>query len=435
MRGAAATLRDTAAPGADMKPSTAKTVAPPSTVAPVRASDRSTRVTYAVRDVLLVAAEAKAAGRTMTYLNIGDPITEDFRTPEPILDAIAKALKDGKTSYAPSSGIPDAVEAIREQAGRQGITGIQEVFVTHGASEAIEIAIGALVNPGENLLVPSPGYPLYPAVCAKYDVRENPYYLSEENGWQPDPADIEARVDGKTRAIVLINPNNPTGSVCAKPALEAICAIARKHSLVIFADEIYDRLTFDGETHVSIASLAPDLPVITFNGLSKVYLGPGLRIGWGIVSGPKPVVGDWVEAIGRMTRARLCASHPAQVAIPVALRGDQSHVAATVARMQTRAAFAMEKLAAVPGITCVAPRGAFYAFPKLDLPAGWTDEAFVKKQIRDTGVVTVHGSGFGQRPGTHHMRLVLLPPEASLARGIEGIAATMAAVRGGASAR
>lgn len=373
---------------------------------------RTANVTYAVRDVVVVAQQVAATGREMLYLNIGDPNLFDFATPDHVIEATMRAMRDNKNGYAPSTGIPSAVEAIRRSAERNGIKNIQDIFVTTGASEAIDVCLTALVNAGENVLTPTPGYPLYTALLAKLEANEVPYYLDEDNGWQPDLEDIASKINSKTRAIVLINPNNPTGSVCERKTLEGILELARKHNLVIFADEIYDKLILDGGEHISIASLDHEHPIVTFNGMSKAYVAPGFRIGWGIVSGNKERVGEYVEGINKLLRARLSANHPEQYAIAPALDGDQSHLVEMKKKLSRRRDLSVEMLNAIPGISCVAPRGAFYAFPRLQIEQA--DEQFVRELIKAKGVVTVHGSGFGQRPNTRHFRIVFLPQEETL---------------------
>src|SRR3954451_17426858 len=215
---------------------------------PIRIARRIDDVTYAVRDVVALARQAEAAGRTIISLNIGDPCQFDFRTPEHVIEAIVRALRDNETSYTASEGIPEAREAIRRDAEeRKGIRGIREVFIGHGASEPIELLLNALLEPGEGVLVPSPGYPLYSAVLAKICARPVPYDLDESNGWQPDLADVERQVDAGTRAIVVINPNNPTGSVAGRQTLATLLEIAARHHLVVLSDEIYDRMLIDDE--------------------------------------------------------------------------------------------------------------------------------------------------------------------------------------------
>ncbi len=376
---------------------------------PIKPALRTENIEYAVRDIVLVAQEAKKKGKKLLFLNIGDPIQYDFRTPMPLVEATYQAMCENLTGYSASEGVDEAIEAIRKEAREKGIEPT-DIFITTGASEAIDFALTALVNEGENVLVPFPGYPLYTAILAKLRAEANPYYLDEENAWQPDLADIEAKINERTRAIVLINPNNPTGAVYSEEVLRGIVDIARRHNLVIFSDEIYDKLVFDDKKHISIASLDKELPMVTFNGLSKCYLAPGFRIGWGIVSGPWELVKDYVEAIHKLARARLSTSHPKQYAIPVALNGNQTHIQEALDKLQRRRDLTVEMLNDIPGISCVKPEGAFYAFPRLDIP-GVSDREFVRELIAETGVVVVHGSGFGQRPGTAHFRVVFLPPE------------------------
>lgn len=247
---------------------------------------RTEGIAYAIRDIVVLAEQIAKTGKKMLYLNIGDPNPYGHKTPQNIIDAVYQAMLDNHNGYSPSSGIKTALEAIREDARRKGISNIVDTFITTGASEAIEICLTALLNPGENVLIPEPGYPLYSAIQSKLELISNAYYLDESNGWQPDVDHIKKIINNKTRAIVLINPNNPTGAVFSKEILSEIVEIALKYNLVVFADEIYDKLLFDNVKHTAIASLSQDLPCITFSGLSKNYIAPGFRIGWGVVSGP-----------------------------------------------------------------------------------------------------------------------------------------------------
>ena len=381
----------------------------------VKPSQRSAEIHYAIRNIHL----AQAAGKKLLFLNIGDPLQFDFSTPSHIVEATYQAMLAGKTGYAPSSGVEEATQAIRDEAGRQGIQNVQDVFLASGVSEAIEIALASLINPGENLLIPSPGYPLYQAVLTKFGAEAVPYYLDESNGWQPDPDEIARRINSRTRGIVVINPNNPTGAVYSREVLSAILDLAARHGLVAFSDEIYSKLVLDPVSHVSLASLAPELPVITFNGLSKAYLVPGFRIGWGILSGEGSSVADYQKAIGKMLRLRLCANHPEQFAIRPALEADQSHISEMIAKLRRRRDLIDSLLNSIPGISCVRPQAAFYAFPRLEISG--SDQEFISSLIRETGVVVVPGSGFGQQPGTKHFRLVFLPPEETLRQALQHI--------------
>lgn len=382
----------------------------------IKPARRTSAIAYAIRDIVVLAQQIAKSGKRMLYLNIGDPNAYDHRTPPQIIEAIHKAMLENKNGYSPSSGIKPALQAIERDAKRKGIHNLLDSFITTGASEAIEICLTALLNPGENVLIPEPGYPLYSAIQSKLELVGNPYYLDESNGWQPDIDDIKSKINKKTRAIVLINPNNPTGAVFSREILEQIVEIALKHRLVVFADEIYDKLLFDNSKHISIASLSQDLPCITFSGLSKNYVAPGFRIGWGIVSGKPKQMNDYVEAINKILRARLCANHPIQYAIPVALDGDQSHLAEMNKALERRRNIVLDKIANLDGIELVPPKGAFYAFPSIDVH---DDKHFTIELMKETGVVVVPGDGFGQRPGSHHFRIVILPPEETLSEAFD----------------
>ncbi|MEW6004158.1 MAG: aminotransferase class I/II-fold pyridoxal phosphate-dependent enzyme [Stygiobacter sp.] len=385
----------------------------------IKPAIRTENITYAVRDIVVLANEVAKTGREMLYLNIGDPNQFDWEPPKHLIEATYDAMKKNLNGYSPSSGIKQAIDAIAIEAERKGIKNVQDIFVTTGASEAIEICLTALVNDGENVLTPTPGYPLYTAIQSKLRTIENPYYLDENNNWQPDIDDIKSKINSKTRAIILINPNNPTGSNFSKETLQEIVDLAKEHNLVIFADEIYDKLLMDGKKHVSIASLDSEVPMVTFGGLSKNYMVPGFRIGWGIVSGNREVLKDYIEAINKILRARLCANHPAQYGIAPSLLGDQSHLEIAMKKLTRRRDLTVEAMNSIPGISCVSPEGAFYAFPKIDNIK--SDNDWCSKLIKETGVVVVPGSGFGQVPGTNHFRIVFLPPENILEKAYKAI--------------
>ncbi len=385
----------------------------------IKPAERTEHIKYAVRDIVVLANKVAKTGKEMLYLNIGDPNLFDFEPPRHMVEAVYKAMLDNYNGYAPSSGVRPAIESIEREAQRKGIKNIHDIFITTGASEAIDVCLTALVNKGENVLTPTPGYPLYTAISSKLQMIENPYFLDENNGWQPDIEDIENKINEKTKAIIIINPNNPTGSNCKVEILNKIIDLALKHNLVIFADEIYDKLLFDGETHTSIASLNSEVPVITFGGLSKNYIVPGFRIGWGITGGNEAVLKDYIEAINKLLRARLSANHPEQYSIPAALDGDQSHLTAALQKLTKRRNITVEMLNFIPGISCVKPKGAFYAFPKIQINN--SDNHFVAELIKETGVVVVPGTGFGQLPGTKHFRVVFLPQEEILEKAYKNI--------------
>lgn len=382
-------------------------------------ASRLSNVRYAIRDLASVADEVTRQGHKVLPLNIGDPLSFDFQTPAHIIEAVHKAMRDGKNGYAPSEGVPEALEAIRGEAARKGITTVRDVFVTSGVSETVDICLSALVNDGEDFLTPSPDYPLYSAVLCKLGNRLNAYDLNEEDGWQPELADIERKITPHTRGIVIINPNNPTGSLCTRQMLEQIAELARRHNLIVFSDEIYDKLILDGTSHISFASVAPDVPCVTFGGMSKNYLVPGWRIGWGIVSGEEASVKSYTGGVHRLLRARLCANHPEQYAIKAALEGPQNHLLEVQRKLRSRCDLTQKWCESTPRVSCVAPRGAFYAYPRIDIPE--SDEVFVKQLIRQKHVMVVHGSGFGQKPGTQHFRIVFLPDEKTLTKAYTGI--------------
>ena len=385
----------------------------------VCAATRLENVRYAIRDMAVLAEQLVREGKTILPLNIGDPLKFDFQTPPHLIEAVHQAMRDGKNGYAPSPGIPEAVEAVLAEAERNGIRNVQNIFLTAGASEAVDICLTALVNPGENILTPSPEYPLYSAVLAKLGIPPNPYQLDESADWEPDIEDMARRINAATRAILVINPNNPTGAVYSRKTLERIIELARRNHLVIFADEIYDKLILDGGAHTALASLAPDVLVVTFNGLSKSYLAPGWRVGWGIVSGNAEVVKPYVEGIHQLLRARLCSNHPQQYAVRPALEGPQDHLPVAVSKLRARRDLTVKWCNSIPRVSCVAPRGAFYAFPRIEIPEG--DDQFARQLLREKHVLVVHGSGFGQAPGTKHLRIVFLPDLTTLQRAYEGL--------------
>ena len=401
---------------------------PSTQIREVPAAQRLDKVRYAIRDLASVADEVTKQGHKVLSLNVGDPNIFDFQTPAHLIEAVYKAMRENRNGYAPSPGIPEALESIRAEAARKGITTVQDVFVTSGASEAVDICLTALVNPGESILTPSPDYPLYSAVLCKLGIPVVTYDLNEDDGWQPDLFDLQRKITSRTRALVLINPNNPTGALCSRRMLELVADLARRKNLVILADEIYDKLILsdhsEKDAHISIAAVAPDVPVVTFGGLSKNYLCPGWRIGWGVVSGDANAVKPYVEGIHRLLRARLCANHPEQYAIKAALDGPQDHLVETRAKLRARRDLTVRWCNSTPRMRCVSPRGAFYAFPSLEINEG--DDVFVKELCRQKHVLVVHGSGFGQKPGSRHFRIVFLPDEPTLTKAYQSIADFMA---------
>src|SRR3974390_1479717 len=383
---------------------------PTRTTTEVVAAKRMANVRYAIRDLAVVADEVAREGHKILYLNIGDPCKFDFPTPPHMIEAVEKAMRDGFNGYGESLGIQPAVDAIRNHAEANGFKEIQSVFVGYGSGEVIDSCLTALVNPGENVLTPSPEYPLYGAVLAKLGATPNAYDLDEANGWEPDLADMERKINPQTRAILLINPSNPTGAVMSRQTLEKVLELAREHNLVILADEVNGKLIYEpGAKHISIATLALDVPILTFNGLSQEYLVPGWRFGWAIATGPRESLSNYLEAVHRLLRARLSAPHPFQHAVKPALEGPQDHIPVMLEKLRRRAHITEDWAKRTPRVSLVKPKGAFYAHPSLDIPEDALP--FVTDLLTRKHVLAVPGSGCGQKPGTKHMRIVFLPQE------------------------
>lgn len=371
---------------------------------------RTEKITYAIRDLVVIAKKhEKKSGKKMLYLNIGDPNKYDFETPPHMFEAIA-ANNLKSQSYSDSLGIDEAREVLAKEAARKKIKNItnEDVIVFNGGSEALTQGITALVNPGENILTPSPGYPMFTALVNYCEGVQNPYFLNEEDGWQPDLDDIRKKINDKTRGLIIINPNNPTGGVYDKKTLKGLIDIAAENNLLIFADETYDQLVFDGEKHIALASLTDEIPIVTSGSLSKNFLCPGWRVGWLFFSGPKELISNYKEAIGKLSRARLCPIHPQQFAIKAAFEGPQEHLKDTVKRMQERRDVTLKRMNEIDGISCVKPKGAFYAFPRIDHPKVKSDVDFIVKLLHEENVLFVHGTGFTQKPGTNHFRIAFL---------------------------
>lgn len=376
----------------------------------IKPATRMANVSYAIRDLAVAADRVERQGHKILYLNIGDPPKFDFPTPPHMIEAAERAMRDGFNGYGESLGERSALDAIRAQAEAKGFQNIQGIMVGYGSGEVIEHCLTALLNPGDNVLTPIPDYPLYGAVLGKLSAEPNSYFLNEENSWQPDLEELASRINPRTKAILLINPNNPTGAIYSRDTLERVAELARRHNLLILADEIYEKLILDdGCEHISIATLAPDLPVITFNGLSKAYLVPGWRIGWAVATGPEAALTNYLEAVYKLLRARLSAPHPFMRTIASALQGPQDHLVVARAKLRRRRDLTVQWAARTPRVSLVAPKGAFYAFPKLDVPE--EDISFVTGLLQEKHVLCVHGGGFGQRPGTRHIRIVFLPQE------------------------
>ncbi len=387
----------------------------------IRPARRIENVRYAIRNVVAEARRLEGLGKEITYCNIGDPLKFDFRTPPHLVEAVSRAMRDGDNGYAPSAGTVEARRAIASDEQRRGLLSVtpEDVVVTAGASEAIELVLTALLEPGESVLLPAPGYPLYNAVAAKLGVEVETYYPDELQGWSVDPEEIASRITPKTRAIVLCNPNNPTGAVYPKEALEGVLEAARRHNLLVLSDEIYARLTFD-QPHLATASLAKDVAIITFGGLSKTYLACGWRVGW-MSFANSHLMPELKAAVLKLCDARLSSPGPAQAAIAPALEGNQDHLPEMMTRLRARREVLTTRVRGIPGLSLVSPGAAFYAMARVTHPEVSNDEQFVLELLRETGVLFVHGSGFGQRPGTHHFRVVFLPPAEVLERAFDKV--------------
>jgi len=389
----------------------------------VEPAARIQNVRYAIRNVVAEALKLERQGREILYCNVGDPLKFDFATPPHLVEAVHKAMVDGHNGYAPSPGLAQAREAVAADAAARGFPGVsaEDVLITAGASEAIELTLTAMLDPGDSLLLPSPGYPLYNAVAAKLQVEVIPYHLDESRGWSVDAAEVDRLVGPRTRAVVICNPNNPTGGLNDKAGLLKVLEVARRRRLAVLSDEIYDRLLY-GAPHTPTATLAEDVPIVTFNGLSKAYLACGWRVGWAIFSN-RGLTSSLRGAALRLADARLCGPAPAQYAVKPALEGPQDHIAQMMGKLRERRDVTVRRLNAIPGLSCVEPGGAFYAMPRLQLPGVTDDERFVIDLLHETGVLFVHGSGFGQAPGTQHFRVVFLPPPAVLERAFDKLEA------------
>jgi alanine-synthesizing transaminase len=380
--------------------------------AAVHVASRVGRFTYAIRNIVAEARRVEATGRAVRYLNIGDPIPFGFSTPPALVEAVARAERDGFNGYVPSPGIPAAREAVAADWSRQGFPATADrVLITAGTSEGIELALTALVDPGDAVLVPMPTYPLYTAVLAKIGAEASYYRKDPSNGWQPDLDHIESLITSRTRVLVVIDPNNPTGAVYSDATRRGLIDLAERHGLVLLADEVYGDLAYAGPVK-PMGSLAPDAPIISFSSLSKAYVAPGWRAGWMVV-GRTPRLDDVLAAIKKLADGRLCSNGPSQYAIEPALLGDRSHQDSFRAALRARADVTVRALNAIPGMSCAAASGAFYAMPKVALRPGDTDERYILELLRATGVLCVYGSGFGMPAGDGFFRVVFLasPPE------------------------
>lgn len=392
------------------------------TAAAIPVARRVSGFTYAIRNIVAEARKVEATGRRVRYLNIGDPVAFGFQTPSALVDAVERAMRAGQNMYAPSPGIPAAREAVAADYTARGVPMAPDrVVITAGTSEGIEMALSALADPGDEVLVPVPTYPLYTAVCAKIGARAVYYRTDPDRGWLPDVDHLHSLLTPATRAIVVIDPNNPTGAVYPPDVRKALLDLADRHNIVLLADEVYGDLAYDGPVP-PIAALDPSAPVISFSSLSKAYLAPGWRAGW-LAVGRSERLDGVLQAILKLADGRVCSNGPVQHAIVAALTGDRSHQVGLRAALRERALITADRLNAIDGISCVAPAAAFYAMPRVALPPGATDEMFVLALLRATGILCVYGSGFGLPPAGGFFRVVFLARPVELAAIYDELAA------------
>ena len=387
-------------------------------------SSKLDNVLYDVRGpVVEEAARMEAQGMNILKLNIGNPAPFGFRTPDEVVYDMSRQLTDCE-GYSDSKGLFAARKAIMQYAQNKDIPNvtIDDIYTGNGVSELIQMCMSALLDSGEEVLVPSPDYPLWTACVTLAGGTAVHYICDEESEWYPDIEDIKKKITPNTKAIVLINPNNPTGALYPREVLQQIVDIAREHQLMIFSDEIYDRLVFDGEEHISIASMAPDLFCVTFSGLSKSHMIAGYRIGWMVLSGNKRLGKDYIEGLNMLSNMRLCSNVPAQSIVQTALGGYQSVKSYVVpgGRIYEQREYVYKALNDIPGVSVVKPKAAFYIFPKLDAKRFniLDDEKFVLDFLKEKKILMIHGGGFNWKQ-PDHFRVVYLPQMPVLQKSME----------------
>lgn len=379
----------------------------------VKVTERAKNIEYAIRDIIAHTEHLLQAGKQLYCLNIGDPGAFDFPTPEHVKRALCKAVEDDDSYYSPSEGLPELREAIVKKEKRVNGVAItpDDVLVTDGISEGIEMTLAALVDPGDEILFPGPTYPPYISYAKFFGGTPVSYETIEAEGWQPNVDDLRSKVSEKTRALVITNPNNPTGAVYGKKIVKQMLDVAAENDLLVISDEIYDRLTFT-EDFASTAFLAKGIPVVGLNGFSKVYRMTGYRLGYIYFKSEDGELSELKQAIEKECRIRICANTAIQKAGTAALNGPQEEINDYVAKLKQRGEYSWKRLNEIEGISCAKPEGAFYVFPKIHgVGSRWkTDLDFVLHLLKETGVLTVNGSGFDPVYGCGHFRAVTLPP-------------------------
>lgn len=384
----------------------------------MKVSDRTCGVEYAIRDIISHARKYESTGKQIIYLNIGDPVKYDFRTPEHIKRALIGAVRNNKNYYAESEGLPELRKAIVEKESQKGLSLTEEdVLVTNGVSEGLDMTMASIIDPNSEVLMPGPYYPPYASYVKFYGGKPVEFKLHEDG--RPDLENIISKINFKSRAMCIISPNNPTGEVFDRKSLQQLIDIAAEHDLYVICDEIYDKIVF-GDQFTGIGKVAKDAPVILLNGFSKAYLMTGWRCGYICTNGNSRKLNDIRKNIPKLARVRISTNLPVQIAAVQALQGPQDHITEMVRKLRRRRDYVVRRLNAIEGISCKMPQGAFYVFPKINLNSRWKDDKqFVLDLLNNTGVLTVHGSGFGMAFGAGHFRIVYLPTEEVLVQAMD----------------
>jgi len=387
-----------------------------------RVTERAQTIEYAIRDVIAHAKKLETKGKKIIYLNIGDPVKFDFDTPNHIKQALKEAVDEGVNWYSPSEGLPELREAVCDK--EKKVNGVEispeNVLITQGISEGIQMLMAAIVEGGDEVLVPGPSYPPYISYVRFFGGKPVSYRTVENNGWKPDIDDLQSKITRKTRGIVVINPNNPSGALYGEKDVREVVDLAGEHKLLLISDEIYDRIVYK-KGFVSTSHVAKDVPVVGMNGFSKTYLMTGWRLGYMYFHNPNGELKELRECVEKETRIRLCANTPVQKAAVAALKGPQSHIANMVKKLRERRDYSWKRLNEIEGINCTKPEGAFYVFPKVEgVGSRWkTDEEFARQLLEKTSVLVVHGSGFDPSYGSGHFRAVILPPMETLEKAFD----------------
>jgi aspartate/methionine/tyrosine aminotransferase len=393
-------------------------------LAKVKVTQRVRTIEYAIRDVIVHAKQIAKTGKKIYYLNIGDPAAFDFDTPAHIKQALIKATQEGANNYSASEGLPELREAISQKEKRvNGITvPADKVLVTEGISEGIQMVMAALIDSGDEILLPGPTYPPYISYASFFGGKPITYETVEENGWQPNIDDLKSKISRKTRGILIINPNNPCGALYEEKFIKQVLDLAGEHEIPVLSDEIYDQIVYE-KKFVSTVRLAKDVPVIGLNGFSKAYLMTGWRLGYVYFHDQNDELLELKECIEKECRIRLCANTPVQKAGVAALNGPQDHIKVSVEKIKQRSHYSWKRLNEIKGISCAKPEAAFYVFPKIHgIGKTWkTDLEFVLDLLKETGVLLVHGSGFDPVYGSGHVRGVILPPMETLGQAFNEV--------------